>query len=105
MEFPKTLTNSGDPKVQRIQQICPKTVGKNEKIWLCNTCCIYMKKGKIPPISKMNKMSFPKTCILQTLNPLEQTLLAIRLPFMKIHQVPRGRQKTSWQYGTCTCSC
>ncbi|CAG2240376.1 unnamed protein product [Mytilus edulis] len=38
-------------------------------------------------------MTFPDQEILKDLNPLEQTLVSVILPFMKIHQEPRGRQK------------
>ena len=41
----------------------------------------------------MNLMPFPDQEILKDLNPLEQTLVSVILPFMKIHQEPRGRQK------------
>ncbi|KAK3099796.1 hypothetical protein FSP39_009735 [Pinctada imbricata] len=73
--------------------MCPMNIGIQGKLWLCKTCYNYFRRGKMPPMSIMNKMEFPASCILQELNPLEQTLLAVILPFMKIHQAPRGKQK------------
>lgn len=43
-------------------------------------------------MSVMNKMKYPDQNILKDLNPLELTVLAVRLSFMKIHQAPRGKQ-------------
>jgi hypothetical protein len=40
----------------------------------------------------MNNMQFQPQGILEDLNPLELTLLSIRLPFMKLHQAPRGNK-------------
>ena len=63
------------------------------KVWICRTCKAHISKGKVPPTSVLNGMQFPDQGILKELNPLELTLLAVRLPFMKIHQAPRGKQK------------
>ena len=91
--FPRKLENAAVAKVKEILEKCPRTPGVNGLVWICLTCYSHIRAGNIPPLSKMNKMGFPKECILQELNPLEQTLLAVRLPFMRIHQAPRGRQK------------
>jgi hypothetical protein len=88
------LPTSSNHTVQEILNRCPKISSVENKIWMCRTCKTYVKKGKVPPTSVINGMKFPEQDVsLRTLNPLELTLLAVRLPFMKIHQAPRGKQK------------
>ncbi|WAQ97286.1 hypothetical protein MAR_029976 [Mya arenaria] len=71
----------------------PEIVSIDKKVWICTTCKSYINKNKIPPMSTMNSMGFPAQGLLSDLNTLEQNLLAVRLPFMKIHEAPRRRQK------------
>ena len=71
----------------------PQLTSADNKIWICKTCKSYLDKNKIPPMSVLNKMCFPEQGILKELNPLEQNLLAVRIPFMKFHEATRGRQK------------
>lgn len=88
------VPTSKEDKVLHILQQCPKVQSVEQKVWMCRTCKSHIAKGKIPPLSVINGMTFPEsTPVLKQLNPLELTLLAVRLPFMKIHQAPRGRQK------------
>lgn len=91
--FEVTFANNYSEKVANIIIQCPRIKSINDRIWICNTCKTYIKKGKIPPTSVMNLMTFPYQEILKDLTPLEQTLVSVILPFMKIHQEPRGRQK------------
>ena len=68
-------------------------LSEGQKEWLCNTCKNYMKKKLIPPCSIANNMAFPYLPpILKELHTLELRLVAIRIPFMKIYQAPRGKQ-------------
>ncbi|XP_062579577.1 uncharacterized protein LOC134241554 [Saccostrea cucullata] len=78
--------------VRKLLDICPQKVSAPGEVWVCKTCQSHMKKGKIPPSSVLNRMNFPDQGPLHDLNPLEQTLIAARLPFMKIHQAPISKQ-------------
>ena len=62
--------------------------------YICTTCHNYLRKSEIPPLSRGNNMglsSVPPE--LQNLCPLEQTLLALKIPFMKMISLPRGSQR------------
>ncbi|CAG2216944.1 unnamed protein product [Mytilus edulis] len=74
-------------------QNCPQTASVDDTVWICSTCQSHLKKGKIPPSSTMNKMTFPEQGILKKMNHLELSYVSVLLPFMKIHQEPRGKQK------------
>ena len=80
-------------KDQSLKKLIPTVHSVSDLVWICGTCKSYITKNRIPPMSVMNKMSFPEQGPLEDLNPLEQTLLAVRIPFMKIHETARGRQK------------
>lgn len=59
---------------------------------ICNTCHKYLKEGKVPPCSLMNGFSFPKRPPELDLTPLEERLVAPRIPFMQLREKPRGGQ-------------
>lgn len=59
---------------------------------LCK-CKYHLSNGKIPPMPTMNKMIFTSQGLLKNLNSLEQSLSSVRIPFMKIHEAARERQK------------
>ena len=67
-----------------------KSVDNDE--WLCITCTASLKCGKIPKLSKQNKMAFPDKPSVLNLHPLEERLISLRIPFMQIRQLPRGGQ-------------
>ena len=67
-----------------------KSVGNEE--WICHTCFNSMKLNKIPRLSIANKMGFPNRPKELELYPLEERLISLRIPFMQIHQLPRGGQ-------------
>jgi hypothetical protein len=58
---------------------------QNGRMWFCFTCIKSLKKKKIPLLCLQNGFQFlqvPK--ILKCLTPLEEMLVALRLPFMQI---------------------
>ena len=91
-----TSISSKGPVTLKVQSVIDKCLTNTKDIhgkeWICKTCLNYIKKAKIPPSSVANKMAFPDQGPLKYLNPLELTLLSPLLPFMKIHQAPRGQQ-------------
>lgn len=59
---------------------------------VCNTCYKYLKENKIPPCSSMNGLQVPEKPPELDLSPLEERLVAPRIPFMQLHEKPRGGQ-------------
>ncbi len=61
--------------------------------WICGTCHLNLKAGKLPSCAKANKMSFPeKPDVLKDLTPLEERLISPRIPFMQVRELPSGGQ-------------
>ena len=56
--------------------------------WLCHTCKHDIYKDMIPKLSKANKVGFPQWPPELELYPLEETIIAIYLPFMTVHSLP-----------------
>ena len=67
-----------------------KSVSKCE--WICKTCDSYLKWGRMPCCAKANKMLFPEKPEILNLTSLEERLVAPRIPFMQIRELPRGGQ-------------
>ena len=100
--FVHSVTSYGISSVTHLRIIdnnmvrqCLQHLTKNiDNQFICNTCALYLKKGKCPPSAIYNKMSFPKKPqALHDLHDLEWRLISPRLAFMKIHAAPRGGQK------------
>jgi hypothetical protein len=64
----------------------------DNKQWLCNTCIDSLKSGKVPKLAVVNGMMFPPKPPELELYQLEERLIALRIPFMQIRQLPRGSQ-------------
>ena len=60
--------------------------------WICSTCNASLNKGKLPSVSKAKKMSFPKKPEVLNLTPLDERLISLRIPSIKILELPRGGQ-------------
>lgn len=67
----------------------------NNEEWICNTCLSTLKKGKVPKLSVRNGMQWPEKPSELNLHPLEERLISLRIPFMQIRELPRGRQLSS----------
>ncbi|XP_033756117.1 uncharacterized protein LOC117338862 [Pecten maximus] len=62
------------------------------KEWICHTCYASLKKCKVPKLSVKNGMKWPEKPPELDLHPLEERLVALRIPFMQIRELPRGGQ-------------
>ncbi|XP_060561861.1 uncharacterized protein LOC132721554 [Ruditapes philippinarum] len=60
--------------------------------WICLTCKTGLLNKKVPKLSVRNGMSWPKRPNELNLYPLEERLISLRIPFMQIRELPRGRQ-------------
>ena len=66
----------------------------NNKEWVCNTCYSAISAGKVPKLSKANIMNFPEIPPQLHLHPLEERLIALRIPFMHLCNLPHGGQRS-----------
>jgi hypothetical protein len=64
----------------------------DNKQWLCNTCVDSLKAGKKAKLAVANGMNFPEKTPELILHQLEERLIALRIYFMQIRQLPRGSQ-------------
>ncbi|CAG2247573.1 unnamed protein product [Mytilus edulis] len=71
-------------------------------LWICYTCHRKILKGKIPAESFANNLALEDIPLeLNRLNQLEQHLISLNIPFMKIVALPKGGQKAV--HGPCVC--
>ena len=66
------------------------SVGNEE--WICHTCLSALRDGKPPKLSVANGMKWPDKPPELNLHQLEERLIALRIPFMQIRELPRGGQ-------------
>ena len=66
------------------------SVGNEE--WICHTCLCALRESKPPKLSVANGMKWPDKPPELNLHQLEERLIALRIPFMQIRELPRGGQ-------------
>ena len=66
------------------------SVGNEE--WICHTCLSALRENKPPKLSVANGMKWPDKPQELNLHQLEERLIALRIPFMQIRELPRGGQ-------------
>lgn len=72
------------------------------KLWICYTCHYKINKNEVPPESvKKHLEVHPIPPELACLNSLEQHLIALHIPFMKMLALPKGGQ--NGVHGPVTC--
>lgn len=72
------------------------------KLWICHTCHRKIILGKVPAEAEFNNLYLePIPCELQCLNNMEQHLVALHIPFMKVVALPKGGQRGC--HGPVTC--
>ena len=75
-----------------IRLYCTKFLSVNKEEWLCHTCLTTIRNGKVPKLSVANGMKWPEKPKELHLHQLEERLIALRIPFMQIRELPRGGQ-------------
>ena len=64
------------------------------KQWVCKTCDGALSRGNLPVQAKANGMELDsEPTELSCLNALEQRLISLRVPFMKMVALPSGKQR------------
>ena len=71
---------------------CTKLKSVKSEEWICHTCLSALKDGKVPKLSVANGMKWPNKPPELDLHQLEERLIALRIPFMQIRELPRGGQ-------------
>jgi DNA replication protein DnaC len=65
-----------------------------DKVWICKTCDYALRRGRMPAQAIANKLDLEDTPTeLSDLNPLEERLICLRIPFMKMVALPCGKQR------------
>ena len=67
-----------------------KSVSNEE--WICTTCKRNIFDGNVPKLSVLNGNRWPDKPKELELFPLEERLISLRIPFMQMRELPRGRQ-------------
>ena len=84
------LKNINWPTSSRLY--CTKFISVNDAEWICHTCIGAIGDGKVPKLSVANGMKWPDKPPELDLHQLEERLIALRIPFMQIRELPRGGQ-------------
>ena len=71
---------------------CTSITSVDDEEWICHTCLTSLKEGRIPKLSVANGMKWPEKPRELMLHPLEERLVALRILFMQIRQLPKGGQ-------------
>ena len=75
-----------------VRLYCTKLLSVNKEEWICHTCLSTIRDGKVPKLSVANGMKWPEKPKELHLHQLEERLIALRIPFMQIRELPRGGQ-------------
>ena len=71
---------------------CTKFASVQYEEWVCHTCFTALKNSNVPKLSLVNGMRWPEKPRELDLYQLEDRLIALRIPFMQIRELPRGGQ-------------
>ena len=64
-------------------------VSAGGKVWICKTCDCALRQGKMPAQATANNLDLEVVPMeLSDLNPLEERLISLRIPFMKMVALP-----------------
>ena len=85
------LKNTHIPAESR-RQYCTGFTSVNNEEWACHTCLSALRERKCPKLSVANGMKWPDKPAELNLHQLEERLIAMRIPFMQIRELPRGGQ-------------
>ena len=71
---------------------CTDFTSVDNEEWICHTCLSALRESKPPKLSVANGMKWPDKPPELNLHQLEERLIALRIPFMQIRELPRGGQ-------------
>ncbi|KAK3909951.1 putative GPI-anchored adhesin-like protein PGA18 [Frankliniella fusca] len=86
----------------QLKTICTANVPTDNKYMVCHTCRRYLISQTVPNNAVVNGLSFPPIPeVLQGLTQLEERLLAVRQPFMKIIELSKYAGPQYGLKGSC----
>ena len=85
------LKNTHIPAESKRVHCTEFTIVGNEE-WIRHTCLSALRDSKLPKLSVANCMKWPDKPPELNLHQLEERLIALRIPFMQIRELPRGGQ-------------
>ena len=65
---------------------------EGDEEWICKTCLSNIRKNRVPKLSVLNGMKWPEKPSELNLYPMEERVIALRIPFMQMRELPRGGQ-------------
>ena len=71
---------------------CTKFASVNDEEWVCHTCLTALRNSNVQKLSVVNRTKWPEKPQELDLHQLEERLIALRMPFMQIRELPRGGQ-------------
>ena len=71
---------------------CTDYMSVNNEEWVCHTCLSALRERKCPKLSVGNGFKWPNKPVELNLHQLEERLIALRIPFMQIRELPHGGQ-------------
>ena len=77
---------------ESIRQYCTGFTSVDNEEWVCHTCLSALRERKCPKLSEANSMKWSDKPAELNLHQLEERLVALRIPFMQIRELPRGGQ-------------
>ena len=90
LEF-KTTNYTKAPAKFATMSVCTSA---KDKIWVCKTCDYVVRWGTVPAQAKANKLDLEDIPVeLSNLNALEQQLISLQIPFMKMVALLCGKQR------------
>ena len=75
-------------------QYCTGFTSVSNEEWVCHACLSALRERKCPKLSVANGMKWPDKPAELNLHQLEERLIALRIPFMQIRELPRGGQNS-----------
>ncbi|KAK3931810.1 putative GPI-anchored adhesin-like protein PGA18, partial [Frankliniella fusca] len=105
LNFKKSISELSDfPKdsIFQLKSVCTANLQTDGKYIVCHTCKRYLLSQIIPNNAVVNGLSFPPIPkVLQGLTQLEERLLAVRQPFMKIIELSKYAGPQYGLKGSC----
>ena len=98
----KCITEDFLHKCDNCEVPCKSLESPRGQLWICYCCNVKLRRGEMPAESISNNLQmYPIPPELSCLNSLEQHLIALHIPFMKMLALPKGSQ--NGVHGPVTC--
>ena len=79
--------------LEEVEEHFKVNINGTRTAWVCKTCQRYMQGDKMPPICHKNGLEIVTEPKLQRLTKFDNVLIARKIPFMFISQLPKSRME------------